>query len=315
LSYIRKLLWSYFFATHKLLTACVLPYERLPSIKPITSSTMRFFKLALASAGILAATSHAAPVEVRSSGLSGNTANTGSASVECGWFLKIEEDGPMPLYANGHIENVEEFTHMIGIFVETCGICMAFRYVNATNEHFLEGIVTCNGSLLIDATSERDGQGDILWSGGPGQDSGGTVRGAQSYYCIYGRQAGEVTDQIKNFPGHTVYGTPTGEAAWIIKNTTGHNAVAEAAETVKAVGACDTPTTTKVACGQYYNNQQQGPFDLFANGNYENLALGTTMTSARVDSCGICIVFRYISAFLSSSEHAGAALTVSTQWT
>jgi hypothetical protein len=113
-----------------------------------------------------------------------------------------------------------------------------------------------------------------LWSGGPGQNSEGHVRGAQSYYCIYGKLPSAAAEMIKNIPGR--------------------KAITEAAETVEAVGARDTPPTTKIACGQYYNNEQQGPFDLLANGNYENLALGTSMTSVRVDSCGICIVFRYV---------------------
>jgi hypothetical protein len=89
---------------------------------------MRFFKLALAFAGTLAAISYAAPAAVSSQDVSGNTANTDGAMIECGRFLKIEEEGAMPLYANGHYENLELFTHMIGMFVEKCGICMAFRY-------------------------------------------------------------------------------------------------------------------------------------------------------------------------------------------
>jgi hypothetical protein len=91
---------------------------------------MRFPKLALAFASILVAIGYAAPTEVRSSDVSENLANIDAATTECGWFMKIEEEGVMPLYANGHIENVESFTHMIAMFVEKCGICMAFRYVN-----------------------------------------------------------------------------------------------------------------------------------------------------------------------------------------
>jgi hypothetical protein len=139
-----------------------------------------------------------------------------------------------------------------------------------TNGHFFEMSATRVALLLTDVTSERDGQGDILWSGGPGQDSEGHVRGAHSYYCIYGKSPSEAAEMIKNIPSR------------------------KAAETVKAVGARDTPPTTKIACGQYYNNEEQGPFDLFADGHYENLATGTSMSSVRVDSCGICIVFRYV---------------------
>jgi hypothetical protein len=87
---------------------------------------MRFFKLALTLAGTLAAVGYAAPAMASSQDVSNNTVNTDSAMIECGWFLKIEEEGAMPLYANGHYENLELFTHMIGMFVEKCGICMAF---------------------------------------------------------------------------------------------------------------------------------------------------------------------------------------------
>jgi hypothetical protein len=89
---------------------------------------MRFFRLALAFAGTLAAVGYAAPAATSSQDVSGNNANTDATMIECGWFLKIEEEGTMPLYSNGHYENLELFTHMIGMFVEKCGICMAFRY-------------------------------------------------------------------------------------------------------------------------------------------------------------------------------------------
>jgi hypothetical protein len=106
--------------------------------------------------------------------------------------------------------------------------------------------------LLTNYGSERDAQGDILWSGGPGQDSGGTVRGAQSYYCIYGKSPEEAAEIIENLPGRKTAG--------------------EASEALKTIIARDTPAPTlNISCGVYYNNLQQGPFDLFANGFYENL--------------------------------------------
>jgi hypothetical protein len=111
-------------------------------------------------------------------------------------------------------------------------------------------------SLLTNATSGRDAQGDILWSGGPGQDSGGKAKGAQSYYCLSGK--GDPKD------------LPAG---------------------IKTVESRATHAPA-IACGQYFNTAQQGPFDLLANGAWENLAPGTGMSSIRVDSCGICMVFK-----------------------
>jgi hypothetical protein len=111
-------------------------------------------------------------------------------------------------------------------------------------------------SLLTNGTSGRDAQGDILWSGGPGQDSGGKAKGAQSYYCLSSKE------NPKDLPA----GIKTIEAR-----------------------ATSAPA---IACGQYFNTAQQGPFDLLANGTWENLALGTGMSSMRVDSCGICMVFK-----------------------
>jgi hypothetical protein len=90
---------------------------------------MRFLKLALAFAGVLAATVCAAPTDISSRDVSGDTANTDAAMIECGYYLKVEEEGDMPLYANGHYENLDLFTHMVGIVVKTCGICMVFAYV------------------------------------------------------------------------------------------------------------------------------------------------------------------------------------------
>jgi hypothetical protein len=100
--------------------------DKLSSTESSTSTKMRFFKLALTLAGALAAVGYAAPTAASLRDVSNNTATTDGAVIECGYFLKIEEEGDMPLYANGHYENLELFTHMIGIFVEKCGICMAF---------------------------------------------------------------------------------------------------------------------------------------------------------------------------------------------
>jgi hypothetical protein len=113
-------------------------------------------------------------------------------------------------------------------------------------------------SLLTNGTSGRDAQGDILWSGGPGQDSGGKAKGAQSYFCLSGKE------DPKDLPAG-----------------------------IKSIEARATlPRAPAIACGQYYNTAQQGPFDLLANGAWENLAPGTGMSSIRVDNCGICMVFK-----------------------
>jgi hypothetical protein len=90
---------------------------------------MRFPKLVLFFGGVLAATACAAPTDVSSRNVSGNMANADAAMIECGYYLKVEEEGDMPLYANGHYENLDLFTHMVGIVVKTCGICMVFAYV------------------------------------------------------------------------------------------------------------------------------------------------------------------------------------------
>jgi hypothetical protein len=90
---------------------------------------MRCLKLALAFAGVLAAAVCAAPTDVFSRDVFVDTANADAAMIECGYYLKVEEEGDMPLYANGHYENLDLFTHMVGIVVKTCGICMVFAYV------------------------------------------------------------------------------------------------------------------------------------------------------------------------------------------
>ncbi|KAF1919955.1 hypothetical protein BDU57DRAFT_536887 [Ampelomyces quisqualis] len=153
-------------------------------------------------------------------------------ATQCGQFQKIEEEGPMPLYANGHYENLEEATHMITIINQSCGICMVFK--------------------------ERDAQGDIMWSGGPGQEALQQVRGGQSYFCIYGKKS-----------------------------------VDEAVEAINNLRAVNDERDTSAACGTYTDKVADHPLELLVNGKtYENVALGTHMISISNISCGICMVFK-----------------------
>jgi hypothetical protein len=89
---------------------------------------MRLLTLSLGLVGMLAATTYAAPVEASTTISSGSPTNNPGPSTACGQFYKIEEEGAMPLYANGHYENLEVHTHMSGIDNVSCGICMVFRY-------------------------------------------------------------------------------------------------------------------------------------------------------------------------------------------
>jgi hypothetical protein len=88
---------------------------------------MHFPKFTVALTSILAAVS-AAPTELPASGVTAVDIDTRAPSVSCGWFLKIEEEGAVPQYANGHYENLDVATHMIGIENDSCGICMVFTY-------------------------------------------------------------------------------------------------------------------------------------------------------------------------------------------
>jgi hypothetical protein len=46
--------------------------------------------------------------------------------------------------------------------------------------------------------SGRDAQGATVWSGGPGQGATVRVKGAQSYYCIYGQKSAPAEAQVPN---------------------------------------------------------------------------------------------------------------------
>jgi hypothetical protein len=110
--------------------------------------------------------------------------------------------------------------------------------------------------LLTNVTSERDAKGEALWFGGPGTDTGGKVRGAQSYYCVYGK-------------------SPAEEAA---------------AKPIKTIDTRDASVT----CGRYETwTSITGPTELVSDGFWHNLPLGETMKNIRVEApCGICVVFR-----------------------
>jgi hypothetical protein len=84
---------------------------------------MRSSKLTIALLGTFAATSFAAPAKTF---FDSHLSARGPAT-QCGEFAKVEEEGIMPAYANGHYENVEVATHMISFINYSCGICMVFR--------------------------------------------------------------------------------------------------------------------------------------------------------------------------------------------
>jgi hypothetical protein len=87
---------------------------------------MHFPKLTLALTGMLAAAVHAAPTETSARGIVVAKLAERAPAVTCGQFYKIEEEGAMPLYANGHYENLEVATHVIGLDNVSCGICIVF---------------------------------------------------------------------------------------------------------------------------------------------------------------------------------------------
>ncbi|KAH7069083.1 hypothetical protein BKA63DRAFT_100934 [Paraphoma chrysanthemicola] len=119
---------------------------------------MRFLDLAFALTGTLIATVRAAPADANQARDEVPAEQADSVQrLRCGDYYLIEEEAVMPLYANGHYENVEGSVHMASIVNLNCGFCIVFR--------------------------ERDAKGDVLWSGGPDPKGTQQVRGGQSYYC------------------------------------------------------------------------------------------------------------------------------------
>ncbi|KAH7088824.1 hypothetical protein FB567DRAFT_318862 [Paraphoma chrysanthemicola] len=120
---------------------------------------MRFLKLAFAFTGTLMATIRAAPADaIQTSNEIPTEQSDSTQRLRCGdYYLIEEEEAVMPLYANGHYENVEGSVHMAVLFNLNCVFCIVFR--------------------------ERDAKGDVLWSGGPDPNGTQQVRGGQSYYC------------------------------------------------------------------------------------------------------------------------------------
>jgi hypothetical protein len=110
-----------------------------------------------------------------------------------------------------------------------------------------------------------------LWFGGPGSNSEGKVRGAQSYYCVFGKSPAEEAEIIANLRARNTVGV---EAAKLIRTT-------------------DT-RDTQVTCGRYETfSSIQGPYEMVADGFWHNLPLGETMKNVRVEApCGICMMFR-----------------------
>lgn len=89
---------------------------------------MHIPKLTFALASILAVAVKAAATEVAAHETVGVNLSERAPIVTCGQYYKIEE-GAMPLYANGHYENLDVATHMVGIENVSCGICMIFACV------------------------------------------------------------------------------------------------------------------------------------------------------------------------------------------
>jgi hypothetical protein len=88
---------------------------------------MQYLKLTLAVTGMLAAVIIAAPTEISSPEISAVKIGERTPQSQCGYYWKIEKDGPMPAYANGRYENIEGSTHMNGFDNNNCGICTVFR--------------------------------------------------------------------------------------------------------------------------------------------------------------------------------------------
>jgi hypothetical protein len=111
-----------------------------------------------------------------------------------------------------------------------------------------------------------------MWSGGPGQIAGEAVKGAQSYYCLNGKESKDI---------RTI-------------DARGKNSNNKPAKMIRTNDARDNTTSpSAIVCGWYYNDLQQGPFDMIADGFWHNLDEGRIMTSVRVyDPCGICMVFK-----------------------
>jgi hypothetical protein len=91
---------------------------------------MHFSKLTVALMSILVAV-HAAPTELSAREVIAANFGERTPAVTCGQFYKIEEEGAVPLYANGHYENLDVATHMIGLDNVSCGICIVFAYVTS----------------------------------------------------------------------------------------------------------------------------------------------------------------------------------------
>ncbi|KAF2828950.1 hypothetical protein CC86DRAFT_453714 [Ophiobolus disseminans] len=105
-------------STSRLLLSIVLLTRRTRSLTHSTTTSTRYdktlFSILITLFVALVATVCAAPTEILGRDIT-KTDNTVAPLVQCGVFNKIEEEGVMPLYANGHYENIEDATHMAGI--------------------------------------------------------------------------------------------------------------------------------------------------------------------------------------------------------
>ncbi|KAH7395266.1 hypothetical protein DE146DRAFT_765053 [Phaeosphaeria sp. MPI-PUGE-AT-0046c] len=84
--------------------------------------------VALAATLILSVT--AAPTDIATIQVSRNEQDHTAPATQCGWFYYYGEGEQQPLYANGYYENLEEFSVMGSILVQTC-FCIVYKAVTA----------------------------------------------------------------------------------------------------------------------------------------------------------------------------------------
>ena len=68
----------------------------------------------------------AAPTDIANIQVARDDNNPAAPQVQCGWFYFEGEGQEQPLYANGHYENLEEFSNMGSIFVQSC-FCTVYK--------------------------------------------------------------------------------------------------------------------------------------------------------------------------------------------
>lgn len=139
--------------------------------------------------------------------------------------------------------------------------------------------------------SGRDVQGDELWWGGPGTSISKQVKGAQSYYCIYGDLPPNMnaTGIVKAI-AHRETAPPSSV-------TTRDTAVMSSPikELIKIIRSKTNGLKKRVFCGNYtaiIPGVEEQVFSIAANGHYDNTIENATMTSFSNQICGFCVVFK-----------------------